>query len=333
MRILVTGAAGYIGGTFCSEMLKKGFSVLGCDNFSNSTEIGIRKLQKKFPNFFFKKIDLCERKGIYNLMQKSKVDTVAHFAALKSVPVSEIHPEKYWKNNVDGTKNLLKAMSEHAIRSLIYSSSAAVYGNSTAQPVKETYTLNPKSVYGKTKVECENLIQKWSINRNKAVVLRYFNPLGSHKEKFFIDNPFSDHGNVISSILKTSFGKSDFFPIFGDDYDTTDGSGERDYIHVADLIEGHFAALLYLEKQNINYDIFNLGTGRGCSVKELVKKFEEATGLKIKTKILKKRKGDLSVSYADCRKSNKILGWKCKRGISEMCFDAYDSVKKNLDEL
>ena len=334
MKILVTGAAGFIGGTFTYEALKRGHTVIGCDNFVNSKPETIKKIKRLFPeNFIFYEVDLKNIDDLNAVVKNKDISQVVHFAALKSVPESEKFPEKYWDNNYKSTENLLKVMKDNKINELIFSSSAAVYGESTKQPIKEESRVAPKSIYAKTKALSEELIAQNAYNSNlRAISLRYFNPLGAHKNLVVYENPLSQVGNVMPKILRVFLKIDKNFMIFGNNYNTRDGTGERDYLHISDLVEGHFLALTHL-KNISDYDVFNLGTGKGVTVFELLNAFKEASGIDIQTKIKDRRPGDVDVCYSDPTKSNKILKWRAKRSLFDMCNDSIQSVKKNLDEL
>ena len=334
MSLFVTGAAGFIGGTFTYEALKKGYKVIGCDNYVNSKPETIEKIKELFPNnFSFYEVDLKNIEELKMIMQKEKISQVVHFAALKSVPESEKFPDIYWDNNVGSTTNLLRAMEENEINELIFSSSASVYGQSAKQPINEKSKIEPVSVYAKTKSASEELIQKsTSISPLKAISLRYFNPLGAHDDLIIYENPLTDFGNIMPKLLRVLIKKDKHFSIFGNNYNTRDGTGERDYLHVFDLIEGHFSALSHL-KNISNYDVFNLGTGTGVTVLELLNIFKEVSGKDIQVKVKDRRSGDVDVCYSDCSKSNKVLRWKAKKSIFDMCNDAIRSINKNFNEL
>ena len=318
MKLFITGAAGYIGGTFLSAALKKGFKVSGCDNFSNSSNLSIKKLKEMY-SFDFYNIDLREFRDISNIINEVAPDVVVHFAALKSVPESNLKQTLYTENNVGGTKNLLDAMRAHGVKKLIFSSSAAVYGEQLEQPVAEDAKISPISHYAKTKAECEKIIRKNCEESSlKAISLRYFNPLGAHLEKIFYDDIYNDERNVLGNIMACYLKLIPYFKVYGDDYRTRDGSALRDYIHIDDLIDGHFSAVNVITDQK-NHEIINLGTNSATSVLELVGIFNDVAKTKLPVKIVSRRKSDLSESYADSRKSNKILNWKASKSIEEMC--------------
>ena len=332
MKILVTGCAGYIGGTFAYEALKKGYKVIGLDNFSNSNKKNINHLKKTFPeNFIFFEIDLLDDNLIKKLKKHADINSVLHFAALKSVPESEKNPELYIKNNVEGTKKLLSLMQILSIKRIIFSSSAAVYGNQEIQPIKETAPLSPKSVYAKTKKLSEDLIAKHAqIDSFKAISLRYFNPIGTHEDYVITDNFEGINGNIMAMLIRVAIGLEQKLYIYGDDYPTTDGTGERDYIHINDIVNGHFRALEKVELID-EYEVYNLGTGSYTSVLELIKTLEKVNGLKIDYKITSRRAGDLARSYADPSKANAELNWEARYNLETMCKDAWGGIRNGVN--
>ena len=329
MNILVTGGAGYIGGTFAYEALKNNHNVLALDNFSNSKPEQIKKLKSIFEkNFSFNEIDLSiQSNELSECLREFKPDVVVHFAGLKAVGESQSNPIKYWDNNVVSSINLLKAMAENSIKKLIFSSSATVYGNSKLQPIPETADIKSMSVYGSTKIVIERMFSEAaSIGKIDIVSLRYFNPVGAHKEKIIFENPFDFPNNLMPRIIRVALGIDEKLEIYGDDYDTKDGSGERDYIHILDLINGHFSAINYILERN-GESVFNLGTGTSTSVFELIKTFESVNSLKIPYKISKRRAGDVARCYADPSLALKELNWQTEYNLSEMCMDAWLGVK------
>ena len=329
MNILVTGGAGYIGGTFAYEALKNNHNVLALDNFSNSKPEQIKKLKSIFnKNFSFHEIDLSiQSNELSECLREFKPDVVVHFAGLKAVGESQSNPIKYWDNNVVSSINLLKAMAENSIKKLIFSSSATVYGDSKLQPIPETADIKSMSVYGSTKIVIERMFSEAaSIGKIDVVSLRYFNPVGAHKEKIIFENPFDFPNNLMPRIIRVALGIDEKLEIYGDDYETKDGSGERDYIHILDLINGHFSAINYILEHN-GESVFNLGTGTSTSVFELIKTFESVNSLKIPYKISKRRAGDVARCYADPSLALKILNWQTEYNLSEMCMDAWLGVK------
>ena len=329
MNILVTGGAGYIGGTFAYEALKNNHNVLALDNFSNSKPEQIKKLKSIFnKNFSFNEIDLSiQSNELSECLKEFKPDVVVHFAGLKAVGESQSNPIKYWDNNVVSSINLLKAMAENCIKKLIFSSSATVYGDSKLQPIPETADIKSMSVYGSTKIVIERMFSEAaSIGKIDIVSLRYFNPVGAHKEKIIFENPFDFPNNLMPRIIRVALGIDEKLEIYGDDYETKDGSGERDYIHILDLINGHFSAINYILEHN-GESVFNLGTGTSTSVFELIKTFESVNSLKIPYKISKRRAGDVARCFADPRLALKKLNWQTEYNLSEMCMDAWLGVK------
>ncbi len=331
MNILVTGGAGYIGGTFAYEALKNNHNVLALDNFSNSKPEQIKKLKSIFKkNFSFNEIDLSiQSNELSECLREFKPDVVVHFAGLKAVGESQSNPIKYWDNNVVSSINLLKAMAENSIKKLIFSSSATVYGDSKLQPIPETADIKSMSVYGSTKIVIERMFSEAaSIGKIDIVSLRYFNPVGAHKEKIIFENPFDFPNNLMPRIIRVALGIDEKLEIYGDDYDTKDGSGERDYIHILDLINGHFSAINYILEHN-GESVFNLGTGTCTSVFELIKTFESVNSLKIPYKISKRRAGDVARCYADPSLALKKLNWQTEYNLSDMCMDAWLGVKEH----
>lgn len=327
MRLFITGANGYIGGSFLTKALAKGFDIFCCDNFSNSRIESIEKLMRKY-SFNFYEIDLKEYSDINNAIRDSRPDVVIHFAALKSVPESEINKELYTQNNVVGTLNLLNAMVQNGIKKIIFSSSAAVYGDQKQQPVDENIEINPVSHYAVTKGLCEDLIKEFSNKYGlNSISLRYFNPLGIHSEKIFFDSLQSKERNVLGNIMACYLKMAPIFRVYGNDHATHDGTAIRDYIHIDDLIEGHFSALKIMKNEK-NYEVINLGSNHGTSVLELINIFNEVSKIELPYKIIERRKSDLSVSYADSRKSNKILKWETRKTVKDMC-ESYFNFFKN----
>ena len=330
--ILVTGAAGFIGGTFAYEALKKGYKVIGLDNFSNSSKKNIILIKKTFPKHFtFYEIDLLDNNLIEQLKKHTDIYSVFHFAALKSVPESENNPDLYIKNNVDGTRKLLSLLQANSIKRIIFSSSAAVYGDQEIQPIKETAALSPKSVYAQTKKLSEELIKEQAqTDKLKAISLRYFNPIGAHEDYVITDAFEGINGNIMAMLMRVATGLEEKLNIFGDDYPTADGTGERDYIHINDIVDGHFKALEKIESID-EYEVYNLGTGSYASVLELIQTLEKVNGLKIDYKITSRRSGDLARSYADPSKANAELNWEARYNLETMCKDAWEALKNGVN--
>ena len=329
MKIFVTGVAGFIGGTFTYEALKKGFNVIGIDNFSNSTTRVIDILLKKFPNnFSFKEVDIRDTEQLDRAFTgESDIESVIHFAALKSVPESEEKFDLYWKNNVEGTKNLLKVMEINGIKNIIFSSSAAIYGEQEIQPINEKAQTKPVSNYALTKLESENNIKDYASNGIiNAISLRYFNPVASH-EDYVIHEDYTKSNNLMSVILQAAKKKIDVLKIYGNDYPTKDGTAERDFIHISDLIEGHFFALDKIGTLENNIEI-NLGTGKSISVLEMVKAFKKVNKIDFQVDFAVRRKGDVSINYAKVDKAREVLGWQSSHNLEKMCKDAWEAVQK-----
>ena len=332
MNILVTGAAGYIGSTFSFEAVKRGHTIFGIDNFSNSTDLFVKKLKEEKPDdFFFQSCDLRNHDDLHqcfgSIVKEIDISIIIHFAGLKSVPESEEKGEEYWDNNVNGTKNLLDVMSIYNIKNIIFSSSASVYGKQELQPISEDAALNPASMYAKTKKAAEELIQNEVLNNGiSGISLRYFNPIGSHKDYIVFEDFDKPYPNLMSSVINVAKGTKEKVLIYGEDYITSDGTGERDYIHIFDLINGHFAALKYLNHVK-GYDVFNLGTGKCVSVKELINNFEKVNKVKIPYQKTDRRPGDIATCYADPSKAKKDLKWETKYNLNDMCRDSWEPVK------
>lgn len=324
LRIMVTGSAGFIGSTFCYKALSLNHQILGLDNYSNSSEERSIELKKYFhKNFSFLEIDLAKQKEqLEEAMKIFKPDLIVHFAGLKSVSESKKNPNKYWSNNVDSTMNILGAMERTSVKKIIFSSSAAVYGNSNDQPVNESSLINPSSVYGETKQKCEEIIKEFSDKKIvDAVVLRFFNLCGCHKEALFFENPRTSE-SLMSEIIKVSLGYKENLIIFGKNFHTRDGTPSRDFIHIEDLIE---ALMLLINDCNIikKYEIYNLGTGKDTTVLELVDDFIRINKVKINYKSGNPKKEDIDKSYSNPLKFYKKTGWKAKKDIKDICIDSW----------
>ena len=328
-KLLVTGVAGYIGSTFTYEALKKGHEVVGVDNFSNSDdEIVNYFLQNHGDQFEFIELDLQYQKELNSTFRLHKnIDCVLHFAALKSVPESEKKFDLYWKNNVEGTKNLLKAMEIYKIKNIIFSSSAAIYGEQEIQPINENAETKPVSNYALTKLESENLINDYASNGIiNAISLRYFNPVASHQDHVIYEN-YTKSNNLMSVILQAATKEIKSLKINGNDYPTDDGTAERDFIHIIDLIDGHFFALDKIGTLE-NYIEINLGTGVSISVLEMVKVFKKVNKVDFKVDFTSRREGDVSINFAKVDKAKDLLGWQSSHNLEKMCKDAWEAIKK-----
>ena len=332
MRILVTGGTGYIGSHTVVELQQAGHDVVILDNLSNSKE-GVLDRIEAITNIrpVFYKADICDKESLNEVFDKEKVDGVIHFAGLKAVGESVQKPMMYYENNIAGTLNLLEVMSNHGCKNIIFSSSATVYGDPAFVPITEECPkgtcTNP---YGWTKSMIEQIMMdvykadnEWNI-----VLLRYFNPIGAHKSGTMGENPNGIPNNLMPYVTQVAVGKLKELGVFGDDYNTPDGTGVRDYIHVVDLALGHVKALLKFEKPS-GLSIYNLGTGHGYSVLDVVKNFEAANGIKIPYVIKPRRAGDIDACYADSTKAKEELGWVAQYGIREMCEDSWRWQKNN----
>ncbi len=326
MSILVTGGAGYIGSHTVVELQNAGYDVVVMDNLSNASEKSLdRVTQITGKPVKFYKADILDRESLNEIFDKEEIDSCIHFAGLKAVGESVAKPWEYYNNNIAGTLTLVDVMRQHNVKNIIFSSSATVYGDPAIIPITEEcpkgQCTNP---YGWTKSMLEQIltdIQKADPEWN-VVLLRYFNPIGAHKSGTIGENPNGIPNNLMPYITQVAVGKLKELGIFGDDYDTPDGTGVRDYIHVVDLAKGHVKALKKI-KDNSGLSIYNLGTGKGYSVLDIVNNFEAATGVHIPYVIKPRRAGDIATCYSDATKAEKELGWKAENGIKEMCEDSW----------
>ncbi|MEW6381972.1 MAG: UDP-glucose 4-epimerase GalE [bacterium] len=325
MRILVTGGAGYIGSHTCWELLQAGYEIIVVDNLSNSQEESLKRVQQLSGKALqFHKVDLLDREPLAAVFDHSRIDAVVHFAGLKAVGESVAMPLRYYHNNVTGTLVLLEVMTEHKVKNLVFSSSATVYGDPARVPITEDFPLSATNPYGRSKLMIEDILRdvhradrSWNI-----ALLRYFNPVGAHPSGRIGESPNGIPNNLLPYISQVAVGKLSELSVFGNDYPTRDGTGIRDYIHVVDLAAGHLKALEKLtEKPGVV--TYNLGTGRGYSVLEVIEAFERASGRKIPYRIADRRPGDIATCYADPSKAERELGWFAVRGIDEMCADTW----------
>ena len=332
MAILVTGGAGYIGSHTCVELINAGYDVVVLDNLSNSSEESLRRVEQitgKKPVFY--KGDIRDRGILSEILSKEKIDCCIHFAGLKAVGESVVKPWEYYDNNITGTLTLVDEMRKHGCKNIIFSSSSTVYGTPDEVPVTEQ---TPKKActnpYGWTKSMLEQILSDIQAADNEwnVILLRYFNPIGAHKSGLMGEDPNGIPNNLMPYITQVAVGKLPELGVFGDDYDTPDGTGVRDYIHVVDLAVGHVKALKKIE-ENAGLKIYNLGTGTGYSVLDIVKNFEEATGVKIPYVIKPRRAGDIAENYADATLAKEELGWVAENGIREMCEDSWRWQKNN----
>lgn len=332
MSILVTGGTGYIGSHTVVELLEYGKDVIIVDDLSNSkidVLDSIEELTKKRPKFY--EINYLDKQELRRVFQENNIELVMNFAGFKAVGESVANPLKYYNNNVSGAINLLEVMEEFGVKRFIFSSSATVYGDPEVVPITEDCkvggTTNP---YGTSKLMIERILQDLYISDNSwnICILRYFNPVGAHESGLIGENPRGIPNNLMPYITKVANGELKVLNVYGDDYDTKDGTGVRDYIHVVDLANGHIKAMKKLEKEKFGLYIYNLGTGIGYSVLEIVKNFEKVNNVKVNYEITNRRSGDIAEYYTNPNKAFKELGWKAKKGIEDMCKDSWNYTKK-----
>ncbi len=331
MKIFVTGGTGYIGSHTCVELLNAGYEIVVIDNFSNSKPEVIEKIKEiTEKDFKFYEGDVCDKELLKKIFTENNIDAVIHFAGYKAVGESVSKPLKYYRNNIDSTLTLLETMNEFNCKKLVFSSSATVYGKPKSLPIKEDFDLSTTNPYGSTKLMIEDILRDLYISDNEwsIAILRYFNPIGAHKSGLIGENPNDIPNNLMPYIVKVANKELECLNVFGNDYDTHDGTGVRDYIHVVDLSLGHIKAIEYILNSK-GIDEYNLGTGNGYSVLDLVKTFMKVNDVEVKYKITDRRPGDIDACYADASKAQEILGWKAKLGIEDMCRDAYNFIKKN----
>jgi UDP-glucose 4-epimerase len=321
MRVLVTGGAGYIGTHTLVELLANGHEVCVVDNFSNSDSSALDRVVeisgKKFPHF---EADIRDRSSLRKIFREFRPEAVIHFAGLKAVGESVAHPLRYYDVNVSGTICLLESMEEFGCRKIVFSSSATVYGDPKYLPIDEDHPCSPANPYGRTKLFCEHLLRDWQASNpdSSVVLLRYFNPVGAHPSGLIGENPRGVPNNLMPFVAQVAAGLREKVLVFGNDYDTPDGTGVRDYIHVVDLAQAHLKALEY-SRSHTGAQVFNIGTGRGYSVLEMINAFSEASGRNIAYEIVDRRPGDIAKCLADPTRANADLGWKAELRLSEMC--------------
>ena len=343
MRILLTGGAGFIGSHTALLLLEKGYDVVIYDSFINSS-IKVIEAIKTYLNLHNTKYnlkvingDIRNKNSISKVFENSikeekPIEAVIHFAGLKSVFDSVSYPLHYWDVNVCGTKNLLEVMSDNQCFSIVFSSSATIYGLADSVPIREDQKVSPINPYGYTKMSIENMLfnlYKSNIDSWKICSLRYFNPVGAHPSGFIGEDPIGVPSNLFPYISQVAVGRRDSLKVFGGDWETKDGSGVRDYIHVMDLSEGHIDAIDYLFSQKSCYELINLGSGKGYSVFQIIHEFEHSTGCHIPFTVEGRREGDVAIYYADISKANKLLSWLPKRSLNEICLDSWNWQSKN----
>ena len=331
MRILVTGGAGYIGSHTLISLLSKKHEICVVDNYANSSPIALDRV-RGLTNYDFEQyeLDIGDRPKLSGVFAEFQPEAVIHFAGLKAVGESAWDPLLYYQENVGGAISLLKAMEASNCRQIVFSSSATVYGKPHYLPYDENHPLAPINPYGRTKFFIEEIIKDWAktANDNKAILLRYFNPVGAHTSGEIGEDPDGIPNNLLPFIAQVAVGRRKHLNIFGNDYDTRDGTGIRDYIHVSDLANGHVAALNYfIEMRGI--EIFNLGTGNGISVLEMVEAFKQASGKDVPYHIEPRRDGDLPAYWAEPKKANELLGWSANYTIDDICRDSWHWQSKN----
>mgnify|MGYP006147518735 CR=1 FL=1 len=331
MKVLVTGGAGYIGSHTCIELLTAGHEVCVIDNLSNGHIEAIERVKRlSNKNLTFFKLDIRDSAALKLIFSEFNPESVIHFAGLKAVAESVLEPLNYYDVNVNGTTSLLNAMAVTNCINFVFSSSATVYGKPDYLPYDEEHSTRPVNPYGRTKLMTENILNDWSSTniKRRATALRYFNPVGAHPSTLIGEDPLGIPNNLMPFIAQVAVGSRDILNIFGDDYDTFDGTGVRDYIHVVDLARAHVAAIE--KQQDLNsFEIINLGSGKGTSVLELVKAFELISGVNIKINISNRRDGDLDESWANPTKAFEKIGWKTVFNISDMCRDTWAWQKNN----
>ncbi len=325
MKILVTGGAGYIGSHTCVELLNAGYEIAVLDNLDNSCEKSLDAVKKLTgKDFPFYKVDLLDYEATEKVFEENDFDSVIHFAGLKAVGESTRIPIRYYHNNITGTLNLVDIMQKHGVFNLVFSSSATVYGMPKTVPITEDFPTSTTNPYGATKLMIENILKDvYAANNNWSItLLRYFNPIGAHKSGTMGEDPKGIPNNLLPYVAQVAVGKLEYIHVFGNDYPTHDGTGVRDYIHVVDLALGHLKAI---EKKSGESGVhtYNLGTGNGYSVLDVVHAFEKACGKELPYKIEDRRPGDIAECYADPAKAKAELDWEAKREIAEMCEDSW----------
>ena len=332
MAVLVTGGAGFIGSHTCVELLGAGEEVVIIDNFSNSKPQVLDKIREiTGKDFKFYEVDLLDEEGVKKVFDENPdIDSVIHFAALKAVGESVQKPLEYYHNNLTGTIILCKQMREHNVKKIVFSSSATVYGSPASLPIREDFPLSTTNPYGSTKLMIEMILKdlcvpdkEWSV-----ALLRYFNPIGAHPSGLIGEEPDGIPNNLLPYVARVACGELECLSVYGNDYDTPDGTGVRDYIHVVDLAKGHLCAINWV-RNNKGADAFNLGTGQGYSVLQIVQAFEKYSGRKVNYKIAPRRAGDIAACYADPSKAKEVLGWEAHLGIEEMCRDSWNYIVKS----
>ncbi len=333
MKILVTGGAGYIGSHTCVELLEAGYEIVVIDNLSNSNEESLHRVEKiTGEELDFYKVDMRDKERLRRVFAEHQFEAVVHFAGLKAVGESVEKPLLYYQNNVSGTIVLSEVMEEFDVKNIVFSSSATVYGDPHTVPIKEDFPVQPTNPYGHSKLMIEQILRDLysSDSSWNVILLRYFNPVGAHKSGLIGEDPNDIPNNLMPYISQVAVGKLDELHIFGNDYPTKDGTGVRDYIHVVDLSIGHLKALDKL-KENPGIEVYNLGTGAGYSVLEMISNFEKASGKNVPYKFVERRAGDIATCFADPTKAKGELSWETKKDIADMCEDTWRWQEQNPD--
>ena len=331
--ILVTGGTGFIGSHACVELINAGYDVVVVDNLVNSHEKSLERVEQitgKRPLFF--NADVCDEEALDDVFARCHIDSVIHFAGLKAVGESCSLPLLYYHNNLTGTLHLLECMKAHGVNRIVFSSSATVYGMPKTVPIREDFPLSTTNPYGETKLMIEHILTDCAkADHDLSVcILRYFNPIGAHESGLIGEDPKGIPNNLLPYIAKVAAGKLECLSVFGNDYDTPDGTGVRDYIHVVDLAKAHLSALDFTDGFH-GVDCFNIGTGNGYSVLEMVRAFGEAWGSPVRYRIAERRPGDIATCYADPTKAKEVLGWEAKYDLKRMCVDSARWQRNNPD--
>ncbi|SFB03552.1 UDP-galactose 4-epimerase [Acetitomaculum ruminis DSM 5522] len=332
MQVLVTGGAGYIGSHTCVELLNSGYEVVIIDNFVNSNKLVVDRIKQiTGKNLKLYEGDVCDKKAVFEIFEKENINAVIHFAALKAVGESVEKPIEYYSNNLNGIFTIVDACRKYNVKNIVFSSSATVYGDPATVPIKEDFPLSVTNPYGRTKLVTEEFLKDVykADNSFNIMLLRYFNPIGAHESGLIGEDPKGIPNNLIPYISQVAIGRLECLGVFGDDYDTPDGTGVRDYVHVVDLAKGHVKAMEKMADMKGELEVYNLGTGRGYSVLEVVKAFEKACGKAIKYQIKDRRAGDIAQCYADSSKAEENLHWKAEKDIEDMCKDTWNWQTKN----
>ena len=331
MAILVTGGTGYIGSHTSVELLESGYEIVIIDNFLNSKPESLKRIKQiTGKDFKFYEVDLLDEEALDKVFCENKIEAVIHFAGLKAVGESVAKPLWYYHNNITGTLILCEVMKKHGVKKIVFSSSATVYGNPASVPIREDFPLSTTNPYGATKLMIENILRDVFVSDNEwsIALLRYFNPIGAHESGLIGEDPNGIPNNLMPYIAQVAAGKLEKLSVFGDDYDTKDGTGVRDYIHVVDLSRGHLKALSKV-LSSTGVDAYNLGTGNGYSVLEMVKAFSEVNGVNVPYVIAPRRPGDVPECFADPKKAKEVLDWQAEFGLETMCKDAWNFMVKN----